>query len=472
MKSSSIFTFTFVLAIAGGFGIVSGQDLSQCGTTGSNLSDYRCNIATTITGRTCQRWNTKSPHQHTRNEDYPNSGLENNYCRNPDSVPYKPWCYTTDEKKRWEYCAIPECAEVQSSSTCFPTTTPSSSPTTTPLDVKWGIHEPLLYVDGLSMSINYSINSNIDRSQMFYEVYDKNCKDGGVILTTGFNKGVIEDDDTISSVPVSVDLATITDPSVPEGVYTEIKNENGNLVQIEFCIYFGLKLEDGSMTINWLEAVVSVTYSLYTGLAVGAELTTKERDSNRSSKDYDVEAYICQPGTDTPTDLTTNARAFSQGSLITICVKPTADSIADGLQMVSIESYEWVRDETTQAAIESYVVAGNLLTTFDDTACVGADYCQFSSILFAAFFSSAGSVVGRGVASMEFKDTSRRLMDDGEEQRRRHRQRALQRATSDFDLSVSVTSEYDRYILSAGTLLDPKNAFILGLVSTATAVVF
>ena len=34
-----------------------------------------------------------------------------NYCRNP--TPWsedRPWCYTIDKNKRWEYCKIPYCS--------------------------------------------------------------------------------------------------------------------------------------------------------------------------------------------------------------------------------------------------------------------------------------------------------------------------------------------------------------------------
>lgn len=36
------------------------------------------------------------------------SGLDNNYCRNPNNE-LMPWCYTTDPGKRWEYCNVPRC---------------------------------------------------------------------------------------------------------------------------------------------------------------------------------------------------------------------------------------------------------------------------------------------------------------------------------------------------------------------------
>eukprot|EP00105_Crassostrea_gigas_P030010 XP_011452160.1 PREDICTED: plasminogen-like [Crassostrea gigas] len=56
----------------------------------------------TRSGKTCQRWDSQTPHSH---------GFQNNpenYCRNPDEV-YWPWCYTTDPNQRWEYCLIPTC---------------------------------------------------------------------------------------------------------------------------------------------------------------------------------------------------------------------------------------------------------------------------------------------------------------------------------------------------------------------------
>ena len=49
-------------------------------------------------------WSSQTPHIH----DYSES--EWNYCRNPDEEP-KPWCYTTDPDKRWEFCDIPVCGK-------------------------------------------------------------------------------------------------------------------------------------------------------------------------------------------------------------------------------------------------------------------------------------------------------------------------------------------------------------------------
>uniref|UniRef100_A0A4W4FYN9 Kringle domain-containing protein n=1 Tax=Electrophorus electricus TaxID=8005 RepID=A0A4W4FYN9_ELEEL len=38
----------------------------------------------------------------------PDKYLEENYCRNPDGEP-RPWCFTTNPSKRWDFCPIPRC---------------------------------------------------------------------------------------------------------------------------------------------------------------------------------------------------------------------------------------------------------------------------------------------------------------------------------------------------------------------------
>jgi len=74
------------------------------GLRGFKDSGYRGCQTKTITGKTCQAWSSQSPHQHTRTPaNYKSSGLEGNYCRNPDGS-NTIWCYTTDRYQRWEYC--------------------------------------------------------------------------------------------------------------------------------------------------------------------------------------------------------------------------------------------------------------------------------------------------------------------------------------------------------------------------------
>ncbi|CAL1586589.1 unnamed protein product [Knipowitschia caucasica] len=72
--------------------------------------DYRGKISTTENGNTCQRWDSQKPHNHGYNPAaLPDKYLEENYCRNPDGDP-RPWCFTTNPSKRWDFCSIPRCA--------------------------------------------------------------------------------------------------------------------------------------------------------------------------------------------------------------------------------------------------------------------------------------------------------------------------------------------------------------------------
>ena len=54
--------------------------------------------------------------RHTRNKDrmFPDGSVRaaGNKCRNPDNSKTL-WCYTTDKKKRWEYCSVPRCGGVK-----------------------------------------------------------------------------------------------------------------------------------------------------------------------------------------------------------------------------------------------------------------------------------------------------------------------------------------------------------------------
>lgn len=43
---------------------------------------------------------------------HPEANLTENYCRNPDGDHHGPWCYTTDPKTEFDYCAIKQCGEL------------------------------------------------------------------------------------------------------------------------------------------------------------------------------------------------------------------------------------------------------------------------------------------------------------------------------------------------------------------------
>ena len=76
----------------------------DCLTTQAGVF-YTGTLSKTRSGYTCQRWDTQTPHSHSKG-----TGWRHNYCRNPsggDTV----WCYTMDKGKRWEYCDVRECTD-------------------------------------------------------------------------------------------------------------------------------------------------------------------------------------------------------------------------------------------------------------------------------------------------------------------------------------------------------------------------
>ncbi|XP_078581991.1 CUB and sushi domain-containing protein 1-like [Branchiostoma floridae x Branchiostoma japonicum] len=74
-------------------------------------ASYRGTVSVTKTGKPCQHWDSQTPRTHIFTPaKYPSSGLEQNYCRNPDLKSGGVWCYTTYGGARWELCDVPICA--------------------------------------------------------------------------------------------------------------------------------------------------------------------------------------------------------------------------------------------------------------------------------------------------------------------------------------------------------------------------
>uniref|UniRef100_A0A8K9WW68 Macrophage stimulating 1 n=1 Tax=Oncorhynchus mykiss TaxID=8022 RepID=A0A8K9WW68_ONCMY len=73
-----------------------------------NGKNYRGVVRKTRKGVTCQ--NTPSLSILTLAQP---GGVLENYCRNPDGDQHGPWCYTTDPKTEFDYCAIKQCEKVE-----------------------------------------------------------------------------------------------------------------------------------------------------------------------------------------------------------------------------------------------------------------------------------------------------------------------------------------------------------------------
>uniref|UniRef100_A0AAZ3PHR0 Macrophage stimulating 1 n=1 Tax=Oncorhynchus tshawytscha TaxID=74940 RepID=A0AAZ3PHR0_ONCTS len=77
-----------------------------------NGKNYRGVVRKTRKGITCQKWSVNMPHKTKINPGtHPDANLTENYCRNPDGDQHGPWCYTTDPKTEFDYCAIKQCGK-------------------------------------------------------------------------------------------------------------------------------------------------------------------------------------------------------------------------------------------------------------------------------------------------------------------------------------------------------------------------
>jgi integrin beta 3 len=87
-------------------------DVKTCDCKKTKIgAEYAGVVFHTVGGRVCQNWASQTPHSHKEWTNLPDGSEKNagNFCRNPDNSPDGPWCYTTDEKVRWEYCDVKLC---------------------------------------------------------------------------------------------------------------------------------------------------------------------------------------------------------------------------------------------------------------------------------------------------------------------------------------------------------------------------
>ena len=76
--------------------------------------EYQGELAETIAGHMCQRWDSQSPNAHSITAgQLPEKNLNaaGNYCRNPTRVDTGLWCYLADSVGTGS-CYVPLCGEL------------------------------------------------------------------------------------------------------------------------------------------------------------------------------------------------------------------------------------------------------------------------------------------------------------------------------------------------------------------------
>ena len=311
---------------------------------------------------------------------------------------------------------------------------------------KWNITDPSFTYDALGFDLDYVVSDFIDDTHTQHTLWTApGCQETGTavpasVLTstrpvlTGAAYNPVNNGNGVRDQKVTVGVVPAT--IAASDIYSEDTTVGAVAATIDFCVRFSLLTTgDGAVEVNFLESLVTLFVDLSDGFAIGdVNVAPKIKITNTANQVYLLDGYQCNAANAelTGTDLTDTR---TQGSVIRVCVRPDADAITAGITMRSLDEFTFTRDngpagpdasDISQAAIIGYnQEATNGLTSL--TCSNGLDVCVFETILFAAFYSAVGVVLGSGTGSMQFG--TRRL---------RALQRSESAAAADFDLYLGV----------------------------------
>jgi hypothetical protein len=210
-----------------------------------------------------------------------------------------------------------------------------------------------------------------------------------------------------------------------------------------------------------------LTVDLNDGFEIGAiNVVPKDRLVRTANQAYEVRGYECT-GTPNKFDALTDAeksRPRNQGEIIHVCVTPEEEAKTDGIFMRSVDEFTFTCGDTIrQSAIEENKAGGNLLTTNTPADCKGAEVCRFSTILFAQFYATPGTVAGQGTASMQFGNSKgrRQLRAD------RDLESADSAGAAEFDLNFEIAQAEAQSDSGAGTTSMYTAATVAALAAVA-----
>jgi len=309
---------------------------------------------------------------------------------------------------------------------------------------KWVIDDPTFDVQNKSFTFTYgSIHSEIAASDANYSFYSYECNgtnyygDGKFVVST-FEKNVT---DLILSFEAQPDLI-----SQDTNLYTP-GDASGS---IGFCVRTGIYA--GDEEINFLETQVTIAITLSGDFDLDTvQVTPKDKTATESEQTYQVAAALCG-----------GAGPFNQGAVISVCITPAGEASDDGIIMSTIDSFIWTRDLVTQTAVTSNAAA-NALSALDTT---DDDSFKVSSVLYASFYATSGTVSASGSATMAFP--ARRLGDKLTDARRRLQEDGIPPTPFDINADVVAATDGPSLVLStaggASTSLYMAT-IIVGLVS-------
>jgi hypothetical protein len=234
-----------------------------------------------------------------------------------------------------------------------------------------------------TFTMKFDVDDSVTQANVAATIWEKGCmEEGNQLIAVDGIEGITTAVDTLGegSLAFAINTETLVQNS---NVFTALLTENS--AEMKICTRFMLQTDDGSFEVNFIETIITIIFDLTAGFEVeGFAVTVVEKNDPSAAtflEAYNVVAYLCNPAV--PSEELT-ALTFNQGSVISVCLSPTVEALADGLLIETIDSFNWVRGFIEQPAIENSVQAANQLTNF--VCAPGSIYCAFSSILYAEFY--------------------------------------------------------------------------------------
>jgi len=237
--------------------------------------------------------------------------------------------------------------------------------------------------------------------------------------------------------------------------------------EMKFCVRNGLYSGGvGGAEVNFLETQVKITVSMVDDFRFdNVNVSSKDKTSNTAVQGYQVDTVLCP---DQPA-------VFNQGATILVCISPGADALAVGVVLKSVDTFEWTREGVpTQSALNGPNTDAenglSVVTLQDDQLLI-----IIQSVIYAAFYVSAGNVLANGSASMEFasSESRRRLhvtdndSNNNNDNNKHHRHLQDINDPSSFELNVPVLEGTGTNSSGGVGISVTAVAIIVGLVSGA-----
>jgi hypothetical protein len=358
------------------------------------------------------------------------------------------------------------------------------------LDQKWNISDDASFeYSSLSFKLGYTVSDFINEASPAtsgdmakFDLYDEGCKDTGTVILANSTTGIatiVPDNSQLEVASLEANPGLKMDRTVfvnitidPEAIaqnpllYSEDATGSQVTAEIRFCLRFGLHTKSvTSVEVNFLETLVTLNVDLTDGFEIGSiAVAPRDRLVRTANQVYLVIGYRCNANNE---KVEIN-EAITQGTVVKVCVEPDAEATADGIKMRSIDDFTWSRvtpNVVNQPAIVGKnQVAANQLTTL---VCIGGSQkCSFETILFAAFYTTPGAVLGSGVASMQFGTTNngRRLRGDSEG---RDLQEDDSAAAAEFELDFDVAQATAEGTSGAASYGAMAASMVFGMITVA-----